>query len=48
MCENKIKFQGVLVDCQRGIGGTLRVKPLIWVIGQILGRDNVVSEPRLQ
>ncbi|RVW68327.1 Transposon Ty3-I Gag-Pol polyprotein [Vitis vinifera] len=37
---------GCLVDCQRGIGGTLRVKPLIWVIGQILGRDNVVSEPR--
>ena len=26
----KKKFQSVLVDCQRGIGETLRVKPLTW------------------
>ena len=26
----KKKIQSVLVDCQRGIGETLRVKPLTW------------------
>ena len=31
ICEkNKIKIQSVLVDGQRGIGETLRVKPLTW------------------
>ena len=26
----KKKIQSVLVDCQSGVGKTLRVKPLIW------------------
>ena len=29
-CVWKKKIQSVLVDCQHGIGGTLRVKPLTW------------------
>ena len=28
--KKKKKFQSVLVDCQCGIGGTFRVKPLSW------------------
>ena len=33
----KKKIQSVLVDCQRGIGETLRVKPLTWGHGPNFG-----------
>ena len=36
-CMKKKKIQSVLVDCQRGIGGTLRVKPLTWGHGSNFG-----------
>ena len=37
----KIKIQSVLVDCQRGIGGTLRVKPLTWGHGPNFGSPGI-------
>ena len=56
--KNK-KIQSVLVDCQRGMRETLRVKPLTWGHGPNFGSpeiwvvtehldQQVVSEPRLQ
>ena len=42
MYEKKIKkIQSVLVDCQRGIGGTLRVKPLTWGHGSNFGSPEI-------
>ena len=40
MCKKK-KFQSVLVDCQCGIGGTLRVKPLTWGHGPNFGSPEI-------
>ena len=44
ICEKKKKIQSVLVDCQRGIGETLKVKPLTWGakfwVARNLGRDS--------
>ena len=51
VCENSIVMyvlkkkkkliQGVLVDCQRGIGGTLRVKPLTYGHGPNFGSPKI-------
>ena len=35
------KIQSVLVNCQRGIGGTLRVKPLTWGHGSNFGSPEI-------
>ena len=40
ICEKK-KIQSVLVDCQRGIGGTLRLKPLTWGHGSNFGSPGI-------
>ena len=37
----KKKIQSVLVDCQHGIGGTLRVKPLTWDHGSNFGSPGI-------
>ncbi|RVW27121.1 Retrovirus-related Pol polyprotein from transposon 17.6 [Vitis vinifera] len=37
----KKKIQSVLVDCQHGIGGTLRVKPLTWGHGSNFGSPGI-------
>ena len=37
----KKKIQSVLVDCQRGIVGTLRVKPLTWGHGSNFGSPRI-------
>ena len=37
----KKKIQSVLVDCQRGIGETLRVKPLTWDHGSNFGSPGI-------
>ena len=41
MYKKKKIIQSVLVDCQRGIGGTLRVKPLIWGHGSNFGSPGI-------
>ncbi|WJZ94828.1 hypothetical protein VitviT2T_013653 [Vitis vinifera] len=40
-CIKKKKIQSVLVDCQHGIGGTLRVKPLTWGHGSNFGSPGI-------
>ena len=40
-CMCKKKIQSVLVDYQRGIGGTLRVKPLTWGHGSNFGSPGI-------
>ena len=40
ICEKK-KIQSVLVDCQLGIGETLRVKPLTWGHGPNFGSPGI-------
>ena len=37
----KKKIQSVLVDCQHGIGETLRVKPLTWGHGSNFGSPGI-------
>ena len=39
--EKKKKNSECLVDCQRGIGETLRVKPLTWGHGQNFGSPGI-------
>ena len=41
MYKKKKKIQSVLVDCQHGIGGTLRVKPLTWGHGSNFGSPGI-------
>ena len=37
----KIKIQGLLVNCQFGLGGTLRIKPLTWSHGSNFGSPRI-------